>query len=179
MPTITGIAVFFLLFLIPVVNIYAQQSDCSKVLEQAQNLYYESKFDESMNLVQSCMASESMTKEESRQAYKIMSQVELARGNQNKARENIRMLLKIDPGYQPTIEQETPTYVQLVETVRNEIASEPKKIVVKKESRSISKWWYYSAGAVVVGTAYILLSNDDGKKKDKPLDTPPPWEKTD
>ncbi|MEJ2543456.1 MAG: hypothetical protein P8Y99_05265 [Calditrichaceae bacterium] len=179
MPTITGIAVFFLLLLISVVNIYAQQSDCSKVLEQAQNLYYESKFDESMNLVQSCMASESMTKEESRQAYKIMSQVELARGHQEKAKEYIHRLLQVDPDYQPTIEQETPTYVQLVETVRNEIASEPKKIVVKKESKGISKWWYYSAGAVVAGTAIILWNNGDGKKKDKPLDTPPPWEKTD
>ena len=156
--------------------LYAQQSDCSKVLDQAQNLYYEGKFDESVNLIQSCMASEELTKDESRQAYKIMSQVEIARGDQDKAQENIRLLLQVDPNYQPTIEQETPTFVQMVESVRNEIALDENNVVVKQESRSISKWWYYSAGAVVAGTAYLLLSNDGGKKKDKPLDTPPEWD---
>ena len=177
--TQTGFVFIIALFLIPLVSVNAQQSDCSKVLDQAQNLYYEGKFDESMNLVQSCMASEKLTKEENRHAYKIMSQVELARGNQEKAKENIRLLLQVDPGYKPTIEQETPTYVQLVESIRSELVVEENKVVVKKESGGISKWWYYSAGAVVAGTAIILLNNDDGKKKDKPLATPPPWEKTD
>ncbi|HEM48907.1 MAG TPA: hypothetical protein ENO27_01725 [Caldithrix sp.] len=173
--TQTGFVFIIALFLILLVSVNAQQSDCSKVLDQAQNLYYEGKFDESMNLVQSCLTSEELTKEESRRAYKIMSQVELARGDQEKAKKNIRLLLEVDPDYTPTIEQETPTYVQLVESVRSELVVKDNNVVVKKESGGISKWWYYSAGAVVAGTAYILLNNDDGKKKDKPLDTPPPW----
>ena len=173
------ILVIIFLFM-PIAAIHAQQSDCSKVLDQAQNLYYEGKFDESMNLIQSCLASEKLTKEESRQAYKIMSQVELARGNQEKAKDNIRLLLQVDPDYQPTIEQETPTYVQLVESVKSEIVVDKDNVTVKKESGGISKWWYYSAGAVVAGTTYFLLSGSgDDKKKDKPLATPPPWGKND
>lgn len=153
----------------------AQQTECSKILNKAQNLYFEGKFDESVNLIQSCMASEELTKVERRQAYKIMSKVEFARGDQDKAKGNIRLLLQIDPDFKPTIEQETPTYVQLVESVRQEIITEKNNVVVKRESKGISKWWYYSAGAVVAGTAYILFNGND-KKKDKPLDTPPPWD---
>jgi hypothetical protein len=163
-------------FIVPDKLLKAQQTECSKILDKAQNLYLEGKFDESVNLIQSCTASKQLTKAEKRQVYKIMSQIELARGDQDKAKENIRLLLQIDPDFQPTIEQETPTYVQLVESVRQEIITEKNNVVVKQESRtrSISKWWYYSAGVVVVGTAYILFNGDD-KKKDKPLDTPPPW----
>ena len=155
----------------------AQQTECSRILDKAQNLYLEGKFDESVNLIQSCTASKQLTKAERQQAYKIMSQVELARGDQDKAKQNIRLLLQENPDFQPTIEQETPTYVQLVESVRQEIITEKNNVVVKQESRtrSISKWWYYSAGVVVAGTAYILFNGDD-KKKDKPLKLPPPWE---
>ncbi len=168
---------FFLLiiFISPDKLLLAQQTKCSKILDKAKNLYFEGKFDESVNLIQSCMASQELTDAEKRQAYKIMSNVELARGDQDKAKENIRLLLQIDPDFQPTIEQETPTYVQLVESVRSEMAQHRNNVVVKQESKGISKWWYYSAGAVVAGTAYLLFNGDD-KKKDKPLKLPPPWE---
>jgi len=171
--------IVWLVVLSPVLNehgiLNAQQTNCSKILEQAQNLYYEGKFDESVNLIESCMASEALTEDERRQAYKIMSRVELARGDQEKAKENIRLLLQVDPDYQPTIEQETPTFVQLVESLRSEIDKSERKAVVQQESKSISKWWYYSAGAVVAGSVYFLLNNGYDKK-DKPLKTPPPWE---
>ena len=81
----------------------------------------------------------------------------------------------MDSTYKPTIEQETPTYVQLVDSVRSEMTTETKVEPIIVESKGISKWWYYSAGAVVVGSTLLLLGNDD-KKKDKPLKLPPNWE---
>lgn len=162
-------------------ELFAQQSgesDCDKILNQAQNLYYEGRFDESVNLIKSCLTSKELTNNERQRAYKIFSQVELARGNKTEATKIISQILKMDSAYQPTIEQETPTYVQLVDSVRSEMTTVTKVEPIIVESKGISKWWYYSAGAVVVGSTLLLLGDDD-KKKDKPLDTPPEWEKED
>lgn len=170
----------------PVLNINGKlfagqldQSDCQKILDKARNLYYEGRFDESVNLVRSCIASEEITKDERRQAYKILAQIALARNDKDKARNAVRRLLQIDPDYKPTIEQETPSYVELVESVRAEMDSkvshESHKAEIKEDKKGISKWWYYSAGAVVAGSAYFLLSKD-GNKKDEPLKEPPEWD---
>ena len=171
-----------LLLLLPVSgldsSLFGQESDCDKILEHAHNLYYEGRFDESVNLIQSCLASQDLNKNELRLAYKILSQVELARGDEKKAKENIRQILKVDPDFLPTIEQETPTYVKLVESVRQEMKTVPEKnnTALKKEAGGISKWWYYSAGAVVAGTTFMLLNKDENKKKSEPLPEPPDWD---
>ena len=159
-------------------ELFAQQSDesdCSIILKQAQNMYYEGRFDESVNLIKSCLTSKELTNDERRQAYKIFSQVELARDNKDEAIKIISQILKMDSTYQPTIEQETPTYVQLVDSVRSEMTTEIKVKPAIIENKGISKWWYYSAGAVVVGSTLLLLGNDD-EKKNEPLKLPPNWE---
>jgi tetratricopeptide (TPR) repeat protein len=181
----TIILVVFIDAVIPVntseIRFFAQESEssqCRQILNKAQELYYESKFDEAVNLVKSCITGKNLSVDEKRQAYKILSQVALARGNKEKARETIRYLLKIDPDYRPTIEQEPPSYVQLVESVRAEMKTKEEEPAVKKERKGISKWWYYTAGAVVAGSAYLLInSSHDNGGKAKPLDTPPDWDK--
>jgi len=159
-------------------ELFAQQSDtsdCQLILDKAQNLYYESKFDEAVNLVKSCITGRDLSKNERRQAYKILAQVALAREDEEQAKSTIRHLLKEDPDYKPTIEQDPPSYVQLVESVREEMPVQVQKTKMKAESKGISKWWYYTAGAVVTGTTIMLLNNGDDEKKDEPLPEPPVW----
>jgi tetratricopeptide (TPR) repeat protein len=161
-------------------SLYAQekvQDNYGRILDKAQELYYEGRFTESFNLVKSCLTDSDISDEYKVKAYKILSQIMLARDEKNKAIEFIKQILKIDPGYNPTIEQEPPKFVELVNTVRSEVESQPveadSKPVEIKEQKS-NHWPWYAAGAAVVGIgAYIILKNGDNK--DDPLKEPPAW----
>jgi len=161
-------------------NLFAQNHDdstCQKILDQAQQLYYEGKFTESVNLIKSCLTSEGITKDQRIQAYKILSQVALARGNEDQANEIIRQILKLDPDYLPTIEQEPPKFVELVATVRQQGKVIEKESGENNKIFGLSKWVFYPGAAVVAGVgAYFIINGDDGKKNGDPeLAQPPDW----
>lgn len=151
----------------------------SKILDKAQELYYEGRFTESVNLVKSCLTDTGISPEQRVKAYKILSQVALARDNEAQAKEILRQILKINPEYNPTIEQEPPKFVQLVASVRGEIqkqtaTAEPAKVEVSQSNH----WRWYTAGAaaaVGIGAAILLGGNDGGNEKDGALSKPPPW----
>lgn len=155
-----------------------ESSTCQKILDQAQRLYYEGHFTEAVNLVKSCLTDSKITKSERINAYKILSQVAMALDNFEQAKEIIRQMLKLDPEYQPTIEEEPPRFIELVETVRMESSTAAAKSTLEKQDSKIPGWFYYTVAGVAVATGtYFFMTNGDqsAKKKDKILDSPPDW----
>ncbi|MGD9488592.1 MAG: tetratricopeptide repeat protein [Calditrichaceae bacterium] len=169
-------------FMIPVIDntsvLHAQESEqaCAKMLSAAQTMYYEGRFDEAIDLVKECLKSNDYSMEDKKLAYKIAGQSLLAKGYPDTAKEFIRKLLEMDPGYHPTIEDEPPVFVELVDVVRTEISVQEAASVPEKKSNK--KWiWIGAGGAVLLGTIAIIAGGSGGGDSDgkKPLSSPPDW----
>ena len=145
---------------------------CEEKLNQAEEHYYNGEFEKTIELVKQCLMDPSLTKKSKLRAYTILSRTLLAKNEENLAKKAVLKILEFEPNYQPTIEQETPRYVNLVTEVRKEKATQA---VVQTKS-GISNWILYSAGGVAAAAVIILLVSSSGSedgKKDGPLPAPP------
>ncbi|MGD9898675.1 MAG: tetratricopeptide repeat protein [Calditrichaceae bacterium] len=178
------LSISFLTFqlMIPVIDdtsvLYAQESKqaCEQMLNAAQTMYYEGRFDEAIDLVKECLKSNDYSIEDQKLAYKIVGQALLAKGYPDTAKGFIRKLLEMEPGYQPTIEDEPPAFVDLVDEVRTEISVQKAEPVPEKKSNK--KWiWIGAGGAVLLGTIAIIAGGSSGgdSNGNKPLASPPDW----
>lgn len=154
-------------------DLYAQTNQsCSDNLEKAEDAYYDGEFGESIKLIGTCLKQLNITKEQKSYAYTILTRNFIAMDQIEKAKEYINKNLDINPDYSPTIEQETPAYVNLVVQEREK----RKKVVEVVEAAGISSWIWIGAGGVVATAAVIAImsSGDENKDKDKnPLPEPP------
>jgi hypothetical protein len=93
------------------------------------------------------------------------------------AKENILKILEIESSYQPTIEQETPRYVNLVTEIRKERA----QLAASAVETGISTWLLIGAGGVAAAAIIALVTtggDDNGNTtggQPKPLSEPPPF----
>lgn len=164
------IALLWSYSIFPVAQVLAQDS-CAENLNQAEQNYYEGKFDESIALVRSCLQAGGLQQDELVRAYKILAQTYLAKNNPDASRQIVKKILETDPNYTPTIAENPPPYVELVNSVKAEQTQ-------KEESAKSddAKWLWIGAGSVaVVGVlTIILLSGSEDEPGDpKPLPTPP------
>jgi hypothetical protein len=149
---------------------HPDQLSCTQQLNQAEELYFNGEFDRVIGLVRECLQSSPTDETIMIRAYKILARTYLSRGDMISAEENIKLILKIDPSYQPTIEEETPKYVNLVVEIRNKI--DPVKTVVTKattDSTGISPWvWIGAGGAALVALMAIIASGNGTHTGDVP-----------
>jgi hypothetical protein len=172
----------FILYLIAVAIILfsssssnAQETKVKSIQEKlasAEEQYYEGLFTEAVTIINECLLNEGIQKQEQITAYTLLANIRLAQENREAAEAGIRKLLEINPGYMPTIEEETPQYVALVTEVKTKIKQEqPKK----------KKWLWIGAGAttvVAVATYFIIQGSSNGSQEeggDLPLALPPAW----
>ena len=160
--------------------LFAGEKTCKEKLAKAEEYYYEEAFEEAQALILDCLNASSCTKEEQIKAYAILTRISLARDNTKAARALILKILKINPAYSPTVEEETPRYVNLVAEIKKEFVST--KEAPAKEQRpadSKSTWIWIGAGAAAVTTAVIILiaggAGENSNGKEKSLPTPPPF----
>ena len=158
-------------------DVLAESSQsCTKILNKAEEFYYNAKFDNAIELIRQCIKDPNLTKENRLRAYRILTRIFLAKNEKDKAEKVARKILKIDPAYKPTIEKEKPDYIKLISDLKAE--QTPKKTVTQKpaEVKTNSKKWYWiGAGAVVVlgTTAIILSSGGNNNNQNNTLPEPP------
>jgi hypothetical protein len=149
------------------------QNSCAEKLEKAEEHYYDGEFDQTLQLVNQCLQNQSLPKVEQIRSYTILAKTYLAKNDTVRTKDNVRIILKLDPNYQPTIEEETPRYVALVESVKKE----EKHTLLAEESSGISPWWYIGAGGVAAVAIIALVaswnSGSDNQKTDTSLPDPP------
>ena len=148
-----------------------QQKD--NLLEKAQDSYYAADFNKTINLIREFLKNESITKSNRVTAYSLLAKTFVAKNDTSTAKGVIRNILKLEPGFAPTLEQEKPSYVNLVSSVRREEFRPKTQTVIIKSGKT--KWLWIGAGgaaAAIIGAAVLSNSNDS---KSKSLPKPPPF----
>ena len=149
-----------------------QPTTCADRLDEAEEFYYDGEFDKTIKIVNQCLLQESLPKEEQVRSYTILARTYLAKVDTIRTKDNIRIILKLEPTYQPTIEQETPKYVSLVEKVRKE----QEQLAVIESSTGISSWLLIGAGSVAAVAIIAIVASggsDDKGTQDTSLPKPP------
>jgi tetratricopeptide (TPR) repeat protein len=150
----------------------AQDLSADDLIAQAKKNYYEGSFDQAIALIKTCLQETKLEKGQLQEAYKILAQAYLAKNYTDAAREVVVKLLEVNPLYAPTIEEEPPPFVQLVNEVRQQKSPE-----AAAQPESDNKWlWIGAGGALVIGAATFIIfnNNDDDKVVDNKLAGPPP-----
>jgi hypothetical protein len=156
--------------LFPFAQAVAQET-CSELLQQAEQNYYEGNFDVSIALVRDCLKGGNHTPEELIWAYKILAQTYLAKNNPDAANQIVGKILELNPDYAPTIAEDPPQYVELVNNLKKQQSAQ-----TSDPQSSDTKWLWIGAGSVaVIGIITIIALSGDDEVKDppKPLSTPP------
>jgi len=176
------LSIFLMQTALPVLSgnsrLFAENSQsCTKILNRAEEFYYNAKFDNAIDLIRQCIKDPNLTKENRLRAYRLLTRIFLAKNEKDKAEKVARKMLKIDPGYKPTIEKEKPDYIKLINDLKAQQA--PIKTPAKKsseEKKNSKKWYWIGAGAVVVlGTTAIIISsggNNDNNQNNTLPDPP-------
>ncbi len=154
------------------------QSSCTSQLNQAEELYYDGEFDKAIGMVEECLQSSPADEPLLIRAYTILSRTYLARGDQLLAEGNIRLILKLNPSYEPTIEEETPKYVNLVTEVRGKVAqTQAVHTEAITDSSGISPWVWIGAGSAALAIIAIIASGNGNNGQNppggQPLQEPP------
>jgi len=104
-------------------------------------------------------------------AYIILTRISLAEGDIPTSRQYIEIILKINPGYQPTIEEETPKFVNLVSEIKAAIGE------TKSDKSGFNKWILIGAGGVATTAIILLVTAKGGNNdiQDNKLAEPPPF----
>jgi hypothetical protein len=134
-------------------------SSCSSHITVAEESYYAGDFEKAAEFVNLCLREQSATDEHRIQAYTILTRIALAQDDAKTARKYIEIILKIDSNYEPTIEQETPKYVNLVTEIKAALSDSG------TDRSGFNKWILVGAGGVAT-TAIILLVAAKGGSKD-------------
>ncbi len=168
---ISILLIFQLIFLPIHDSLSAQSVSDEKTIDQARKSYYEGNFDQAIVLIKNCLKEAQLDSTNLQEAYIILAQAYLAKNFNEASREVVIKLLELNPHYSPTIEQEPPPFVSLVEQVKLE-----KSPAAASESGNESKWlWIGAGGALVIGAATFIIFNQknnetivDNKLKDPP-----------
>jgi tetratricopeptide (TPR) repeat protein len=155
------------------------QSNFSALMDQAEELYYAGNLDRSIELVDSCLKNNSPDESERARAYKILIRIYLAKNEAATAKEFVNSILELDPDYQPTIEEETPKFVNLVDEVRTERLNLQLIPVTSADSSGISPWLWIGAGSAAIITIIAIISAKPAAETVetavKPLPEPPAY----
>ncbi len=164
--TIYLILAFFhlqVIFLTPQGNsaLYASdQSGCSERLDQAEEYYYDGDFDKTIEIVNQCLQEQSISNNDRTRAHTILARTYLTKEDIRTAKENVRIILTLEPEYQPTIEQETPKFVNLVAEVRKE----QDQLAATEAASGISSWFLIGAGSVAAVAIIAIVASGSGDK---------------
>ena len=144
---------------------------CGVHLNQAEEFYYDGEFDKAIELVNQCLQNKSLSKIEQKRSYTILARTYLAQNDTIQAKDNIKNILKLDPAYQPTIEQEKPNFIKLVAKIRKE----KEQFAANTRSSGLTSWLLIGAGGLAAAVFIaILTSQENGKKRAQDTSLPEP-----
>ena len=152
-----------------------QENGCDAKLKEAQDKFYDGKFDETIALTKECIDKGNLTEEQKKRGYELLGQALIAKEYLDQANDAIRKLLKIVPNYTPDLERVTPTFAQQVNKIKAEEQQEQQAAAEEKpkEGGFDMKWVYIGGGVLVAGAAVLLIAGGSKKEESKPLETLP------
>lgn len=112
----------FILLLYTDVNVFAQATSCAEQLNLAEQAYLQGQFDDTISYADQCLNNQAITRPERQLAFRLKGLSYIGKGLETDARESVRELLEFAPSYTVDPVQDPPTFVQLIEEMRQEIA---------------------------------------------------------
>ena len=157
------------------------QASCDEALPTASRYYNDARFEEAIGLLHGCLEQGAFSEAEQLNVYTLLSMLCFANREEAEARQAIRVLLSLQPEYQPDPIQYQPSYRALVEDVRSQMqpaqpaAVQPEVIAVNRRQgrRGLKKWLYAGGGAILTGAAFLLI-NAAGQSNQGGGPNPPP-----
>jgi hypothetical protein len=151
----------------------AADEDLSDKLDKAEESYYNGDLDIALALVLDCLREPTISDIMKLRANKLLAHILLNKEETDAAKNAVFNVLELEPDYQPTIEEEAPRYVALIEEARREYSQQKK--VQKTADSGISNWAWIGAGSVAaVAAAIIFLSGNKGSNDQKSSSLPQP-----
>ena len=189
--------------LLSVQSVNAQEMICQEELSEANALYTNGRFDESIERIDVCLAKENISVAERRTAYRLKGLCFIGKGAEVDAKGAVQYLLELFPNYQPDPVQDPPDFVMMVNEMKEEINSdlasqqnenvvdenenptveevppvtdstpEPVAQVAKKKKKGAGRFVLIGAGAAAAGGVVYWLIN---RPTDDPvvISGPPP-----
>ncbi len=145
----------------------AQTDSVAQKLKTARSLYYEGKFEKAQDILLTLLKENSLTKKQKLQALIVLAEIRRALNDEPGARKLIQRILMLDPDYKPTIREEPPTFVALV--------NEERKKIARKQNASFFKrplFWLVAGGTALTAVTAFLLLKSSGSNI---LPEPPSW----
>ncbi len=144
------------LILVPATT--AQDIDCRTAFTDAEESYRNGLFDETIELLNTCLDQNAFSSEERRQAYRLIGLSYIGKDREEGAREAVRALLEVAPGYQADPVLDPPPFVALVDEMRDEYETQQTPPRSNPSATRASTLRGISVGFRGQGTRY----NDDG-----------------
>lgn len=138
-------------------------------IKKARSEYYEGNFEQAQQTILSLLKNPALNKDQQFEALIVLAEIRHALNDEPGARKIIRRILEIRPDYNPSIKEEPPSFVALVQDEHQKM---PKKQATFYQQK---KWWFISGVTVVGVVSVILFSGNKNKAKTKPLPNPPNW----
>lgn len=151
----------------------AQQDEQPQPLKQAQKFYFKRQFDKTIELVHQYLKNDNPNDQGKFLAYILLAKTFIAKNEPDTAKELVRKILEIQPDYHPTLEQEKPSYVNLVNSVRSEYQPKVVATQTKKPFFQVNWMWVGSGAATAAVVGAVLLSKNSNEKSEA-LPKPPP-----
>ena len=114
-----------LLFLVP--QSRAQSANCTQEMNEANDLYAQGQFDQTIVLIDRCLTKRGVSDEEQRAAYRLKGLSYIGKGLEGDAKASVRALLEFAPNYQPDPVLDPPDFVSLVDEIKSEGGSSPQQ----------------------------------------------------
>lgn len=195
-------------FLIGSLALYSStwaQLDCVKLLDQAEDQYYQGHFDEAIQMAESCLTRRDLPEDLEIRAHKIIAKASVSKRHVDRAKEELRKILEIDPKVTLDPDVEPPQVIRLFEEVRKEkekeVATPPPPLPTERRTTPPGKgkrpeiqekdkdnekgwfarnWYIVAGGAVAAGVGVAVLGGGGGGTDEKktitePLAGPPPF----
>ena len=154
-------------------SVYAADKDLAAKLDKAEESYYNGDLDIALAVVLECLREPNLGDSIQLRANKILAHILLSKEETDAAKDAVFRVLELESAYQPTIEEEAPRYIALVEEARREFSQ--RKAVLAQSESGISSWvWIGAGGAALVATAVLLLSGSGSGSDQKSAKLPLP-----
>ena len=138
-------------------------------LKQARSDYYEGKFEQAQQTVLTLLKEARLNNDQQFEALIILAEIRHALNDEPGARKIIKRILAIRPDYNPSIKEEPPSFVALVQDERQQL-SPPKTAIYRKKN-----FWFISGAALIGTIGILLLGGKENRQKSQILPEPPNW----
>ena len=141
---------------------------CSEKIQEARQKFDAAAFADVISLLEPCLQGDasSLNKDEKAQAYELLAKTYSAQSLIDQATTSIKKLLEIAPNFQPNPDRDPPPFVDQVNQVKKEMASQEAQGGGEGEPFYKNQWFLIGGG--VVAAAIIVAVVAGGKSESTP-----------